>query len=300
MRLCKLLAAVCAVALTAGPVLGATYTYTSNDQMEIIVKGSARVVSAGTYIQSAATNGGSGTAATLGGNNTFTGTNTFNSTLNSSTQVITGAANTAGETITGGSTTGSGTQGTGLAVTGTLNTSGVVPGAGINVAITDTAHGAGSTLVGVFGGASATTSEFKVDTSGNGTFNGSMTTSNVILAASGAFTPGGTNAAVENVTPTCTAQGGSPTCTVNASNGSLVMKITLGSAGSVTTITITPGYTAANAWYCTASDATTSTERLFQNTALSNTTSILTFFNAAGTATSPGASDVIIASCVSV
>jgi hypothetical protein len=99
-----------------------------------------------------------------------------------------------------------------------------------------------------------------------------------------------------SATPTCSATTGSPTCAVNAHSGTVGIKMTLGAAGTATTMTITPGITAANGWVCEAHDLTTTTERLFM-TANSATVATLTFTNAAGTATPPGATDVIWGSC---
>jgi hypothetical protein len=75
-------------------------------------------------------------AGSLGtGNYVVTGTATLNP-----------AVNTTGLIISGGSITGSGTTVPGMTVAGTLNTSGVVAGAGLYCRLTDTAHGVGSTL----------------------------------------------------------------------------------------------------------------------------------------------------------
>ena len=81
--------------------------------------------------------------------------------------------------ISGGSTTGSGTSTFGAAITGTLNTTGVVDGAAIFVNVTNTASGSGSSIVDFqVGGASvfaikpvAVTSDFSpsnVDIDNNG------------------------------------------------------------------------------------------------------------------------------------
>ena len=130
------------------------------------------------------------------------------------------------------------------------------------------------------------------------TFSGQITSSgNIGFAGARGMYVGGTTLLFENVTPSCAATGGSPTCTMTASNGSAAQEMTLGSAGSATSITITPGFTAAHGFVCDAFDATTTTERLKQ-TATTTTTATLTFYNDAGTATSPGASDVIWSKCL--
>jgi hypothetical protein len=137
---------------------------------------------------------------------------------------------------------------------------------------------------------------------GTNTFGNTVTISTTkTLNDIGAFQLGSVTIANGTGTPSATLGGtGSPTASLTAQAGTAVMIFTLASASAATNLVITPGYTAATGWYCTASDTTTSTERLFQNTALSTTTATLTFFNAAGSATAPGATDVIVASCWSV
>ena len=73
------------------------------------------------------------------------------------------AANTVPLTISGYSLTGSNASSL-LSASGTLNTSGVADV--FKLAVTDTAHGAGTNLVAVYAGASATTLEFAVATDG--------------------------------------------------------------------------------------------------------------------------------------
>lgn len=130
------------------------------------------------------------------------------------------------------------------------------------------------------------------------TFTGNQTFSNGVNLSGGAasylaFT--GSDLITGN-TVTCSATGGSPTCTKNAAVGTATIKMTLGSCSSCTSMTITPGFTAANIFICQGFDATTTTEEIRQSGG-SNTTAVMTFYNRAGTATSPGASDVIYASC---
>jgi len=64
----------------------------------------------------------------------------------------------------------------------TLNTSGVVDGV-VRIAVTDTAHGTGSYLFTIYGGASAATKLFSLDTSGAGTFTGSVTGAGILSTA---------------------------------------------------------------------------------------------------------------------
>ncbi len=99
--------------------------------------------------------------------------------------------------------------------------------------------------------------------------------------------------------PSCVATGGSPTCVLTANNGTAAFEFTLGAAGSVTTITITPGLTASHGFVCDGFDGTTTTERLKQ-TATTATSATLTFYNDAGAPTSPGASDLIWAKCLAL
>lgn len=73
-------------------------------------------------------------------------------------------ANATPLTVSGFSLTGSGAVSL-ESLAGTLNTTGV-PDV-VKLAITDTAHGTNTKLFNIYGGASATTSEFSVDTSGN-------------------------------------------------------------------------------------------------------------------------------------
>jgi hypothetical protein len=252
---------------------------------------------------------GAGTVETITAAYTFTPAPTFSGGINlgNNTGIVTGAAGApelffddtmplnrfaffyaptfAGNTMLGigsnGSTfTGTSTVAGGISFDETINQSSTAGWYFIRCAPTLTAGGSG--IANCYDVNIGGSSKWSVDKAGN-----------TNLAGAAAALEFGGAIAIENVTPTCSATGGSPTCTVNAHSGSLAFKVTLGAASSATTITITPGYTAANGFVCTANDNTTSTERLFQNTALSATTCTLTFFNAAGTATSPGATDVI-------
>jgi hypothetical protein len=86
---------------------------------------------------------------------------------------VPGTANTSSLVGTGYSLTGSNAQPM-ESWAGTLNTSGVVDV--IKIAITDTAHGGGSNLFNLLGGASGTTSLFSISTSGNVTASGGFIT----------------------------------------------------------------------------------------------------------------------------
>lgn len=112
-----------------------------------------------------------GTSATLGAN-TFTGTQTINP-----------AANTNALLVSGFSLTGSDVHAL-MDLSGTLNTSGTVPGVFV-MRVTDTAHGNGGTtkLFQIFAGVSGTTSEFAIDPSGNVNATGGMT-----VGANGTYT----------------------------------------------------------------------------------------------------------------
>jgi hypothetical protein len=132
---------------------------------------------------------------------------------------------------------------------------------------------------------------------GTNAFSNTVTNSGAVNAT-GAVKLGGVTVENGTVTPTATLGGtGSPTASLTQNAGSKVMEFTLASAGSATNFVVTPGFTAAHGFVCFGVDHTTSTERLIQNTALSATTATLTFFNAAGTATSPGATDVVTVDC---
>lgn len=125
------------------------------------------------------------------------------SVLNSSAGLsLTPSANNYGVNITGGSVTGSGTNGVGLNITGTMNTTGVVDGAAIFANITNTASGAGSTLLDFQIG---NVSQFKIDAAGNSTFSSAQNAGTYVYInntslgghtwqmASGGFSSGGGN-----------------------------------------------------------------------------------------------------------
>ena len=108
--------------------------------------------------------GGGGATYTNGTGLTLTGT-TFSLGDPSNSLIFgAGAANTYGLALSGSSVTGSSTHGIGYSMTGTMNTSGVVDGAAFFANITDTASGAGSTLLDLQVGH---VSQFSVDKSGN-------------------------------------------------------------------------------------------------------------------------------------
>lgn len=91
------------------------------------------------------------------------GNNTFTVDANGALTIADTSANKTLITGSGYSLTGSSTQAM-VSLAGTLNTSGVVDV--FKVAITDTAHGAGTHLVALYGGAAGATLEFSVDTAG--------------------------------------------------------------------------------------------------------------------------------------
>ncbi len=100
------------------------------------------------------------------------------------------------------------------------------------------------------------------------------------------------------VLSTCAEAGtGSPTCSYTNSAGSFTEKITLASSASATSITLTFPNAAANMYICDGFDATTTTIRLKQ-TGGGTGTAVLTYYNDAGTATSPGATDILYVKCL--
>lgn len=111
-------------------------------------------------------------SSAFGGDAGFTYAGTGQVTITNST------VNTVPLTETGYSLTGSGATSL-MSLTGTINTSGVPDIFAMH--ITDTARGAGTTLMNLYGGASGTTSEFKVTNTGavvaSGSFNGTVYTS---------------------------------------------------------------------------------------------------------------------------
>jgi hypothetical protein len=96
-------------------------------------------------------------SSAFGGDAGFTYAGTGQVTITNST------VNTTPLTSTGYSLTGSGATSL-MSLTGTINTTGVTDIFAMH--ITDTARGAGSTLMNLYGGASGTTSEFKVSNTG--------------------------------------------------------------------------------------------------------------------------------------
>lgn len=243
------LAALLAGSLLAGGAL-AQYVPSSNDRMRVQTgSGPVHTVNAKSYIQTQA--GASGGSPTLAGNNTYTGTNTFNAAVTASPA---------------------------------------------NAAVTFSPTGTGTVIINP---ATASTIDNEViggTTPLAGTF--TTETDNTALNIVGNEQYNGVTVAKGNATATATVGGtGSPTATLTNSAGSKVMEFTLASAGSATNIVVTPGFTAAHGFACYGMDNTTSTERVIQNTALSTTTATLTFFNAAGTATAPGATDIITVDC---
>lgn len=106
---------------------------------------------------------------------------------------ITPIANSLGLTVTGGSITGSSIVAPGISVTGTINTSGVVIGAGLNIAITDTAHGSNSTIVSILGGSAGATNLFKIDTSGTFTTPGDANIRNAFISGTLEMNTGSTS-----------------------------------------------------------------------------------------------------------
>jgi hypothetical protein len=92
---------------------------------------------------------------------------------------------------------------------------------------------------------------------------------------------------------------GSPTCTIGTNLGSATVKITLASSSSATSLTLTipSADEGTNLPICDGFDYTTTTIRLKQ-TGGTQTTAVMTYYNDAGTATSPGASDVIYLKCL--
>jgi hypothetical protein len=253
----KFLLAACAAALALS---ASAQTSTPNSNDLITIQDQALLnhrVNAFTYMETAASGGGTGANASLAGANTFTAANTFSSTLNTAN----------GDLQLLGSSTGYTILESGLS--STSNNTLTLP-----VTSTDTLAALG-------------TSE---------TWTGTQTFGTINLAGSNQL--GGVVISNGTETPTATVGGtGSPTASLTNHAGSKVMEFTLASAGSATNIVVTPGYSAAHGWACFGYDATTSTERVIQNAALSATTATLTFFNAAGTATAPGATDIIVVDC---
>lgn len=93
---------------------------------------------------------------------TFT-TATANTSVTTPLAIVTAGANTVPVAVSGYSVTGSGTSGLST-LAGTLNTSGVVDV--VKLSITDTAHGSGTKLLHLYGGAGGVTDLFAVDTAG--------------------------------------------------------------------------------------------------------------------------------------
>lgn len=144
-----------------------------------------------------------------------------------------------------------------------------------------------------------TTSQTIAGLNNNQTFGGQETFLTFLLSGPGQIKIGGVLAwSNSNSAPTCSAVGGSPTCAVTADAGSAAFWLTLGSASSATTVSIT-GFTAtAHAYVCPIlMDTTTSTIWGLQ-TSWSTTGATWTFYTkGTATAASPGASDVITSSC---
>lgn len=91
-----------------------------------------------------------------------------------SLNIFPSTANLTPLTISGGSTTGSSTSGVGINISGTLDTTGNVDGAVIGANITNTASGAGTTLMDLQVGGE---SKFNISTNGNITTSGGIFTS---------------------------------------------------------------------------------------------------------------------------
>lgn len=130
---------------------------------------------------------------------------------------------------------------------------------------------------------------------------------NMSFTGAGAFLKFNAIALGLNIVPTCsvpTGATGSPICSPTNTGGSFSMKLTFsGGTGSFsgTTMTVTFATGATNNGYLcdgvSGTGLTTLTNHM-QTTGMTTTITTLTFYNAAGTAVSPGLTDVVVLKCM--
>jgi hypothetical protein len=149
------------------------------------------------------------------------------------------------------------------------------------------------------------TATLLIGNSGNIQIGGSSATIN-ITGTSAAFKFNSVPVAF-NGAPTCTVPagaGGTPICTLTTNVGSLTMKLTFsGGTGSFsgTTMTVTfPNAATNNGYLCDGSSGAslTALTNHLQTTGMTTTVTTLTNYNAAGTATAPGLTDVVVLKCI--